>query len=61
MAVQFDEMVDALIVLHPDYESILLFDNFYWSRKKRVYSIGTLSMNRVFGGAQPHVKFSKIH
>ena len=61
MAVNFESLVDFLKVLHSYYEFIFFFDNSPGCEKKIGRGLDALSVNRSFGGAQPHMRLSKIH
>ena len=56
MDVQFLDVVNFLVLLHPDYGFVFLFDNFVGPGKKRVIVLGALSNIRSFVGSYTRMK-----
>ena len=52
MAIQFEDVVDCLKVLHPNYEFVFLFDHSQGHNWKRKGGLDVWNMNIGFGGKQ---------
>ena len=55
MSLQFEECVDCLKVIHPQFDFVLLFDHSQGHAKKLTGGLDAYSMNKGYGGAQPMV------
>jgi hypothetical protein len=60
MSIQFEDCVDCLRVLYPQFEFVFLFDHSQGHAKKLANGLDAYSMNRGYGGAQPRMRESKI-
>jgi hypothetical protein len=60
MAIQFEDCVDCLKVMYPQFDFAFLFDHSQGHAKKLPNGLGAYSMNRGFGGAQPKMRESRI-
>ena len=52
MALQFEDVVDCLKVLYPQYEFVFLFDHSQGHARKRNGALDAKQMSKYFGGAQ---------
>jgi hypothetical protein len=53
MSLQFEDVVDRLMVLYPEYEFVLLFDHSQGHARKRHGALNAQQMSRNYGGTQP--------
>ena len=53
MSLQFEDVVDCLQVLYPEYDFVFLFDHSQGHARKRNGALSAMHMSRAFGGAQP--------
>ncbi|KAI2496293.1 hypothetical protein MHU86_18205 [Fragilaria crotonensis] len=60
MAIQFEDCVDCLKVIFPQFDFALLFDHSQGHAKKLANGLDAYSMNRGFGGVQPRMRESII-
>ena len=60
MSVQFEDCIDCIKVLYPQYESIFLFDHSYGHDKKRLDGLNVGPMGKSYGGSQPKMRNSTI-
>jgi hypothetical protein len=60
MAIQVEDVIDCLKVLHPDFDFVLLLDHSQGHDKKREGSLDARRMTKGFGGAQPRLRDSTI-
>jgi hypothetical protein len=60
MAVQFEDCVDCLKVIYPQFEFAFLFDHSQGHAKKLKNGLDAYSMNKGYGGAQPRMRESII-
>jgi hypothetical protein len=60
MALQFEDVVDCLIVLYPEFEFIFLFDHSQGHARKRNGALNALHMSKNYGGAQPVMRDTTI-
>ena len=60
MAIQFEDCVDCLKVMYPQFDFAFLFDHSQGHAKKLPNGLDAYSMNRGFGGAQPKMRESRI-
>jgi hypothetical protein len=52
MSIQFEDVVDCLQVLYPDFEFVFLFDHSQGHARKRSGALSSLNMSKGYGGAQ---------
>jgi hypothetical protein len=60
MAIQFEDCVDCLRVIFPQFDFAFLFDHSQGHAKKLANGLDAYSMNRGFGGVQPRMRESII-
>ena len=60
MSIQFEDCVDCVKVLFPQFDFIFLFDHSQGHAKKLTNGLDAYSMNRSYGGAQPIMRESTI-
>jgi hypothetical protein len=60
MSLQFEDVVDCLQVLYPDYDFVFLFHHSQGHARKRNGALSALHMSRTFGGAQPIMRDTTI-
>jgi hypothetical protein len=60
MSVQFEDCVDCIKVLYPQFDFVFMFDHSQGHAKKLTNGLDAYSMNRGYGGAQPRMRESKI-
>ncbi|KAI2498015.1 hypothetical protein MHU86_16452 [Fragilaria crotonensis] len=60
MSIQFEDCVDCVKVLYPQFDFVFLFDHSQGHAKKLTNGLDAYSMNRGYGGAQPRMRESKI-
>ena len=60
MAIQFEDCVDCLKVIFPQFDFAFLFDHSQGHAKKLANGLDAYSMNRGFGGVQPRMRESII-
>jgi hypothetical protein len=60
MSLQFEDVVDCLLVLYPEFEFTFLFDHSQGHAWKRNAAFNALHMSKNFGGAQPLMQDSTI-
>jgi hypothetical protein len=60
MAIQFEDCVDCLKVIDPQFEYAFLFDHSQGHAKKLANGLDSYSMNKGYGGAQPRMRESNI-
>jgi hypothetical protein len=60
MAIQFEDCVDCLKVLFPQFDFAFIFDHSQGHAKKLTNGLDAYSMNRGFGGVQPKMRESTI-
>ncbi|KAI2492116.1 hypothetical protein MHU86_22452 [Fragilaria crotonensis] len=60
MAIQFEDCVDCLKVIYPQFDFAFLFDHSQGHAKKLANGLDAYSMNRGYGGAQPKMRESII-
>ncbi|KAI2499926.1 hypothetical protein MHU86_14547 [Fragilaria crotonensis] len=60
MSIQFEDCVDCIKVLYPQFDFVFLFDHSQGHAKKLMGGLDAYSMNRGYGGAQPMMRESKI-
>ena len=53
MSLQFEDIVDCLQVLYPEYDFVFLFDRSQGHACKRNGALSVVNMSRNYGGAQP--------
>ena len=53
MSLQFEDVVDCIQVLYPEYEIIFFFDHSQGHARKREGALSAQQMSRHFGGTQP--------
>ena len=57
MVVRFEDAVDVLLVMHPQYDFVFLFDHSSGHAKQRPDGLNHLRMNRSYGGkAAAHMR-----
>jgi hypothetical protein len=52
MSIQFEDVVDCLRVLDPDFELVFLLDHSQGHARKRNGALSALNMSQGYGGAQ---------
>jgi hypothetical protein len=60
MALQFEDVVDCLTVLYPEFEFIFLFDHSQGHARKQNGALNALHMSKNYGGAQPVMRDTTI-
>jgi hypothetical protein len=60
MSLQFEDVVDCLLVLYPDFDFVFLFDHSQGHGRKRDGALNAMHMSRTYGGAQPIMRDSII-
>ena len=60
MSLQFEDVVDCLLVLYPEFEFIFLFDHSQGHAWKPNETLNALHMSKNFGGAQPLMQDTTI-
>ena len=60
MALQFEDVVDCLKVLYPEFEFVFLFDHSQGHARKRNGALDAKQMSKNFGGAQPPMRETTI-
>ena len=60
MAIQFEDCVDCLKVIYPQFDFAFLFDHSQGHAKKLANGLDAYSMNKGYGGAQPRMYESII-
>ncbi|KAI2509347.1 hypothetical protein MHU86_5100 [Fragilaria crotonensis] len=60
MVIQFEDAVDVLRVMHPQYDFIFLFDHSSGHAKQRPDGLNHLRMNRSYGGKATHMRTTLI-
>jgi hypothetical protein len=60
MSLQFEDVVDCLQVLYPDFDFVFLFDHSQGHGRKRDGALSAIHMSRTYGGAQPIMRDSII-
>ncbi|KAI2490094.1 hypothetical protein MHU86_24490 [Fragilaria crotonensis] len=61
MSIQFEDCVDCIKVLYPQFDFVFLFDHSSQGHAKKLMGgLDAYSMNRGYGGAQPMMRESKI-
>ncbi|KAI2500095.1 hypothetical protein MHU86_14362 [Fragilaria crotonensis] len=60
MSMQFEDCVDCIKVIYPQFDFVFLFDHSQGHSKKLTGGLDAYSMNRSYGGAQPIMRESKI-
>jgi hypothetical protein len=60
MAIQLEDIVDCLKVLHPEIEFVFLFDHSQGHSRKRTDGLDAAAMNLKFGGSQPRMRDTTI-
>jgi hypothetical protein len=56
MSLQFEDVVDCLQVLYPEFNFLFLFDHSQGHGQKRDGALSTMLMSKSFGGAQQIMK-----
>lgn len=56
MSVQFEDVVDCLQVLYPEFQFVFLFDHSQGHARKRDGALTALSMSKGYGGAQAKMR-----
>jgi hypothetical protein len=60
MVLQFEDTVDVLKVMYPEYEFVYLFDHSSGHSKQRPDGLNSIHMNKGFGGKVPPMRTTKI-
>ena len=60
MALQFEDVVDCLKVLYPQFDIVFLFDHSQGHARKKEGALDAKPMSRNFGGAQPVMRDTTI-
>ena len=60
MSLQFEDVVDCLQVLYPEYDLIFYFDHSQGHARKRSGALSAAQMSRTYGGAQPVMRDTVI-
>jgi hypothetical protein len=53
MSLQFEDVVDCLQVLYPEFDFVFMFDHSQGHARKRDGALNALNMSKSYGGAQP--------
>ena len=60
MSIQFEDCIDCIKVLYPNYDYMFLFDHLCGHDKKRPDGLSVNGMTKGFGGGQVEMKRSKM-
>ena len=60
MSLQFEDVVDCLQILYPEFELLFLFDHSQGHARKRDGALSAIHMSRTYGGAQAVMRDTKI-
>jgi hypothetical protein len=60
MSLQFEDVVDCVQVLYPEYDFVFLFDHSQGHARKRNGALSAIHMSRTYGGAQPIMRDTTI-
>ena len=60
MSLQFEDVVDCLLVLYPEFEFVFLFNHSQGHAQKRNVALNALHMSKNFGGSQPLMRDTTI-
>jgi len=60
MSLQFEDVVDCLMVLYPEFEFVFLFDHSQGHARKRNGALNAQHMSKYYGGVQPVMRETKI-
>ena len=60
MSVQFEDVVDCLQILYPEFEFVSLFDHSQGHARKRNGALSALNMSKGYGGAQAKMRETMI-
>lgn len=60
MVIQFEDAVNILRVMHPQYDFIILFDHSSGHAKQRPDGLNHFRMNRSYGGKATHMRTTLI-
>jgi len=60
MSIQFEDVVDCLQVLYPEFDFVFLFDHSQGHARRRNGALNALNMSRNFGGAQARMRNTTI-
>ena len=60
MSLQFEDVVDCLMVLYPEFEFVFLFDHSQGHARKRHGALNAQQMSRNYGGTQPIMRDTTI-
>ena len=60
MSIQFEDVVDCLMVLYPTFDFVFLFDHSQGHARKRDHALSAQQMSKSYGGAQPKMRDTVI-
>ena len=60
MSIQFEDCVDCIKVIYPQFDFVFMFDHSQGHAKKLTNGLDAYTMNRGYGGAQPRMRESTI-
>ncbi len=60
MSMQFEDVVDCLQVLYPEFDFVFLFNHSQGHGRKRDGALSAMHISRTYGGAQPIMRDSII-
>ena len=60
MSLQFEDVVDCLMVLYPNFDFVFTFDHSQGHARKREHALSALQMRKFFGGKQPRMRDTTI-
>ncbi len=60
MILQFEDCIDVVRTLWPEFEYVFLFDHSCGHDRQRPDGLTTTGLNKGFGGAQPRMRDTKI-
>jgi hypothetical protein len=60
MSLQFEDVVDCLRVLYPNFDFVFMFDHSQGHARKREQALSAQQMSKSYGGAQPRMRDTTI-
>jgi len=60
MSLQFEDVVDCLQVLYPNYDLVFMFDHSQGHARQHVNALSAQQMSKSYGGAQPRMRDTTI-
>ena len=56
MSIQFEDCVDCIKVIYPQFDFVFMFDHLQGHAKKLINGLDAYTMNRGYGGAEPRMR-----